>query len=107
MQDVPILERHHTAMTGKVRIRRQHTELHQTLMRIEHVKVISEIIGGKFPRAIYFPHLWYTDEFDLTRAAKDDIHVPTHVAQPVIQRWGIRVPGSKHQATLGAQSVSY
>ena len=85
VQDVTIVQRDHVAVRGEVRIRGQHAQLDETLVRMEDVEIIGEIVRGELPRAIDLPDLRHADELDFTRAAEDDVHVPAHVAEPLLQ----------------------
>ena len=73
-------------------------------MRVEHVEVVGEIVGREFPRALDFPDLRHADELDLAGAAEDDVHVPAHVAEPVLERRRARVPAAEDEPAIGAET---
>src|SRR5262245_64194604 len=72
-------------------------------MRPEYVEIIGEIVGRKFPGAFDLPDLRHPDHFDLTGAAEDDVKIPAHVAQPLVERWRVLVPARKDETAVGAE----
>src|SRR6202034_1782076 len=50
------------------------------------------------------PNLRHTDELNLPGAAKDDVHVPAHVAKPLIERRRVRIPGTENEPVIATQA---
>jgi hypothetical protein len=71
---------------------------------VEHVEVVGEIVGREFPRTLDFPDLRHADELDLAGTAEDDVHVPAHVAEPVLERRRARVPAAENEAAIAAET---
>ena len=94
MQNMSVLERDHVPMRGEVdEIRRRANSPNFGVP--ERVEIVGEIVGGEFPSAIDIPNLWNADELDLAGAAENNVEIPLHVAEPLVEQWCLGVQVAK------------
>ena len=103
MQDMPVTAGHHVSVRREIGEVWQETEMHQALVRPEHVEIVGEVIGCEFPCAVDIPDLRNADKFDLAGATEDDVEVPFHFTEPRVQGWRVFVPGRENQSPIISQ----